>query len=253
MLGGVFDPALRVRAVEEVVTALKRALNGEFVGAILKGSALKGDFFPHWSDLDVHAFAAAPAMQGPRRPRPDVAFALQRELGAFDAASFGLGSLQVYCLSATQYPAEWVKPIPGTYELVAGRLPDAFLDVDVAAYRAKAAQDVDQCLAFISSRLESMIDKPHRELAGVVRRVGIDMKVLAYAIPIVVGEDPVRAWRWPLATALDTAEALALPGRPLSGFFALVDPWPADAARARHMLELALNTAEQTARWRTRL
>jgi hypothetical protein len=248
--GRPLDPKTCEEASRKVVASLKRVFGSALTGVIFKGSALKGDFIAFWSDLDFHAFVASAEMSSAREPHRHLALALQREFGTFVAEDFQAGSLQLYCIDASNYPADWVPSLPGTYQVVFGAAPECFAPVDMGAYRRRAEQDLIGICRFIPSLPAKILDHPDSRLPGWARRMGMDVKCLAYVVPICAGNDPDRVWRLPLLEAIRLAEPIAFPSRALSRFFDLVPPWPADIGRTRKLIELGLEAADDAAAWR---
>lgn len=230
----------RERLTGLVLGALDGAFGHALAAVIVKGSALHGDFVPHYSDFDVHAFVTA-GLSGPRTPDIDHALALQRLLAPIDATAFAVAYIQLYTVAAHGYPADWVPPVPGTYAIVRGQAPDALRAPDAATLRAAARAffervrlDADACLGRIA-------DAPAAGLAQEVRRFATLLKPLAHHAAILRGADPLRAWTLPLGEILPPSPALL-------ATFQEIRRWPevrGDPKRLRALFRLAYTSVAE--------
>jgi hypothetical protein len=128
------DPARRDALCARVIEAAIVAFGRQLRCGILKGSALKGDFIPHYSDFGVHLFVDPAAMQAVDVPRLDRALAFQAAFGQVDPRAYAVNACQVSFIAGGRYPDGWVKPIPGTYQVVYGEPPPGFAEADSADY-----------------------------------------------------------------------------------------------------------------------
>ncbi len=167
------DPARRAALSGVVLGAMRAAFGDHLRGAILKGSALKGDFIPYYSDFDVHAFVDTAAMQTATVPAVERALAFQAAIGAVEPRDYGVNALQIFFIAWDRFPADWVKPLPGTYTLIAGELPAGFTDIDPADYLVSAESFFASLLSgWYGSLVSSLLDKPNAALPRLARLAG---------------------------------------------------------------------------------
>jgi hypothetical protein len=118
-----------------------------FIGLLVHGSAVKGGIIPNCSDLDFQLYLDRAAFSWQGQLPLELAFAVRRDLEGMQLSPFRY----VQCLARTEEPEEnWVGPIPGTYHLVAGRLPvpEATAE-DLRASARRALTRLDPAPAFI--------------------------------------------------------------------------------------------------------
>ncbi len=215
---------------------------------ILKGSALKGDFIPYYSDLDLHAFLSADALLDGRAPRRELALALQAGLGRLRPSDYGCNSFQVSFLDWSSYPDDWARPLPGTYTVVHGVLPPGFTEVSAADYLPHCRAALQRLPGVTSSLLGRIADKPDSGLPPLLRLAGTELKAALYCALTLRTGDPDRAWRLPLGAALDELAPYLAAGEALRAYFRAVRDWPTlvtDAGRVREALGWALECLEE--------
>lgn len=235
-----------------VLDAARSAFGDHLRAAILKGSALKGDFIPGYSDLDIHCFVDRAVMATPELPQLDYAFAFQAAFGGVEPRAYGVNSCQVYFLAWNDYPAGWVRPIPGTYQLIYGELPSNFTEVDPADYVVSSRQYLDGLAKWRETIIGRFLDKPDSQLAPSVRLAGIILKPSCYCVLTVLGGDPFRSWRLPIAEAAPAASAAIGGTGALAAYFREVPKWPEreqDLEWLRQQLRLALDALADAAAW----
>jgi len=182
---GPLEARLRHECCARVVEAANNAFGPTFTGAILKGSALKGDFYPLFSDIDIHLLVDEEVLSAARVPRPHYALRLQEALAGIDPAAYQANSLQIYCLGNRSPDDDWVRPFPGAYEVISGELPRGFDQVAPADYERKAPIDLGNSLAFLERFPSTVADKPDASLPSMARRMGIELKVMPFLIATV--------------------------------------------------------------------
>lgn len=232
------------------LAAIREVLGDHLIGLIVKGSTLHGDFFPNYSDLDLHAFVDDEVLVAPQTLATRDSLALQARLSALPLAEFGIGSLQLYVLSWSQgYPPEWVKPWPGTYELLAGRLPAGFTDVDPEQYRRGAHECMRLFPSWKDAIVRRVVSSPDEALAGLARELGAIVKPMAYVAATLVTGDPRAVWTAPLQQTLSTIEPAVSPRHTFSTFFAGVKEWPPTPAGARDLIQTANDAVDDALSW----
>ena len=117
-----------------------------FIGLLAHGSALKGGFVPGCSDIDLQLYLDEAAFSAGKLPL-GLAMAIQRDLAQIDPAPFQY--IQCYAHSA-RLPDGYVGPIPGAYQIIAGRLPiSEATDAELRAAARQALATLDTRPAFV--------------------------------------------------------------------------------------------------------
>lgn len=221
----IMDPRLVEELSGRIVAAALGTLGDQARAIILKGSAITGDFFPYYSDLDVHVYTDPAAMRAPRSPRPELAFRFQASIAALDPASYQVSQAQVIFISTGDHPTDWTAPLPGSYRVLHGALPDHLQRVDEPRVRARALADLRGLDRWANSLIESMVDKPDGQLAAGVRLTGTILKPSLRQAATLLGAPAIEVWRWPLGRVLALVEPALLPEREASGYFAGAQRW----------------------------
>ncbi|MCL6650362.1 MAG: hypothetical protein K6U89_18830, partial [Chloroflexi bacterium] len=166
--------AVRERAARVLLDAAFAALGPDPVeAALVKGSAVKGDSVPGYSDFDFHLFVQSDRVPtlGGLRPAPGPALAFQKAIGGLDPAGYGVSSFRVHFVDSGKYPAEWLPPLPGTCEIVYGN-PPVGLPVpgprDIIREAGRFFGSAPQALAVV---VERVLDKPDGRLPALVREL----------------------------------------------------------------------------------
>lgn len=176
---------------------------GGVVAVLGKGSCFKGDFLPGYSDFDLHVFldpARAP-MLGPRAPALDRTVAFQRAIGPIRAEDYGAGALQISFVDAVDYPDDWTPPLPGTFTVLHGALPDSLPEPPPEAIRAQALAFFPRLRRDLRAHLHRIADKPDTRLAGAVRLLGTSVKPAVSTPPCSWGSRRWRSGRAPWGTS----------------------------------------------------
>lgn len=235
-----------------VLEAAREVLGETLVGAIVKGSAVLGDFFPGFSDFDVHLFAEPAAMRGPRSLRADLALNFQRRIGPLEPDTYNVSQIQIYFVSTGAHPADWTPPIPGTHRLIYGALPPNASTIGSDALIEQARLGLRNLDRWIDKQIESIVDKPDSRLSAPARLLGTILKPSLRQAATLLGADPIAVWREPLAEVLGLVEPALLPEREASGYYAGARDWHAvreDPAALRQMAHLGLRALEELAAW----
>lgn len=239
-------PERRVEAVELLLAALRDCFGETLRCVLLKGSTLKGDFIPGYSDLDLHSFLSPEVMIGRAAPRPELAMRFQASIGKLEPRDYDCNSFQLYFLNYDRYPEGWAKPVPGSYVVLHGELPPGFTDVTADEYRAHAREALRRLPVAVAQLIERGIDKPDRSLPPILRLAGIELKQATYAAASLLAEDPLVTWTLPRPEVLVRLSEAQLPYLPeLRAAFAALERWDEliadpDAVRATFLAALNL-------------
>lgn len=220
-------------------------------GMIVKGSAIKGDFIPYFSDFDVHIFADSRVMRGPLVPDISIAIPFQERFASIDVEGWQVSQIQVMIIDGDNPPPEWVPPLPNSYRVLAGSIPPAYQHVEPDELRIKAAQNLHGYSSWVDTLLGRIVDKPDHQLADSVRLAGTIMKAGLYEAAIVLGDDPIAVWNSSLQEILDTVEPQIFDDQPASRYYQRAWNWRevrADGAVLRPMLFNALTALDTLSR-----
>lgn len=215
-------PELRT-AIPTIVAALRDTFQDALTCAILKGSVYKGDFIPHFSDLDIHAFVRGIGRH--RTPTWAQSVAFQRRIGPLDPEAYTVNAFQVSFVDAEIYPEEWVPPWPGTYEVLTGAAPSSFARVDPAAYIHHARHNLSLLPGWAASLSRSFVDKPDRAVPRIVRLLGTYLKGALYDVGIIHTHDPGFVLTSPLTALVSLIAGAIDRGEALQRFYAQAARW----------------------------
>ncbi len=221
-MGSVTTPRVD-EAVARILPALQAVFGTHLRAATVKGSAIKGDFIPFYSDLDVHAFLAQAALLDDSAPRPDLALKFREAIGDLEPEAYGFGSFQITFIPA-EYPSDWSPSAPGTYRVLVGDPEALFGPSPPARYVSSSRARLDQVAAELASMVRSMVDKPDRALARQARLFGAYLKGQIYNAAVVITGDPLRIWRGRLDEVIQLLEPVGSPA--IGRFFSGVRSWP---------------------------
>lgn len=239
-------------AQERIVYALQDVFGSTLHSAILKGSAIKGDFIPFYSDLDIHAFLRSEGLMTSDTPRLDLALRFQQAIGGLEPETYGCGSFQVIFLPLA-YPADWGKPAPGTYRVLCGDPASILGDVSGEALYADATRRLDEIPSNLGQLVRSVVDKPDHELQRQSRLIGIFLKGAVYNAAVVIDRDALNVWRRALLDVLPGLEPVG--SAAVNAFFSGIQNWPqrrGDVRYHRMLVHDGLQALADLASWWTR-
>ena len=219
----------------------------DLAGMIVKGSAIKGDFIPWFSDFDVHLFVDDAVMRGPLTPSQAIAVPFQERFSAIDVDDYQVSQVQVMMISATRYPQDWTPALPGSYRLVYGAVPESLPEVTAEMARSHAFDGLVRYEQWIDTLLARIVDKPDQQLADNVRLAGTLLKAALYEAAIVLGSPPLETWERSLRDILDEVEPQLMPDQPATRYFERARRWREirdDGAELRPMLADGLSALQ---------
>ncbi|MGH2372529.1 MAG: hypothetical protein ACRDIC_03505 [bacterium] len=245
--------SITIPRVDEVVARILPALQSVFGphlrAAIVTGSAIKGDFIPYYSDLDIHAFVDHTVLMDENAPRADLALAFQEAIGGLEPGEYGFGSFQIIFVSA-DYRADWAPHLPETYQSILGDARAIFGDLSPARFIAHASRRLDQLPGEISTLVRTIVDKPDRSLERLSRLLGVYLKGQIYNAAVVITGDPLRVWQSRLDEVIPLLEPVASPA--LRAFFSGVRSWTesrGDPEYHRTLIHDGLQAMSDLAAW----
>lgn len=177
-----------------------------FVGLVCFGSAVRGDIFPGVSDLDFHLYlepAAFAVADGHDNILPlDLGLRIHRDLAQLDPTPFRYidGGAEIAFI-----PEGHIGPIPGTYHVVAGRLPvPEATNAEVKAQARQALAAVQPQPPFVAAALLQH-GRGRGDLAPTVRAFCQLVWPVVYQAACLQEDDALAAWRF---TKTQVAELL---------------------------------------------
>jgi len=251
------SPETLNRAVGLVVSACRTAFAQNLVCVTLKGSAVKGDFIPGYSDFDFHVFLKPEVMDGEDVPKAKYAVQFQRAFGQVDPADFEVSQFQIYFINSEKYPEDWAPPIKETYRILWGSLPETAKELDDDAYIRFAEQHLSLSSIEYSRRsnVAKFVDKPDTQIAHNVRLVGATLKNYMYSISILLTKEPKAAFKLELDKMITMVEKGIGSEGHFSNFFEYVSDWDRvrqDHDYARKAFTEGIKALDEIAHWATR-
>ena len=177
--------------VARVLETLKKVFTKNLSAVAVKGSVVRGDFIPYFSDLDIHVFANEKALMLGQAPRPEAAMALQEVIGELDLEAFQLSSIQLTFNNADRRPRTWSPSPPEVSRVLYGSLPPYDLSSD--NWQDDALSVLEELEKEMTYELRSVPDKDNDGLARIVRRQGVFLKGGAYSLAGLIMKDIKRA------------------------------------------------------------
>lgn len=177
--------------VARVLETLKRVFTKNLSAVAVKGSVIRGDFIPYFSDLDIHVFVNETGLTSGQAPRPEAAMALQEVIGELDLEAFQLSSIQLTFNNADRRPKTWSASPPEVSRVVYGSLPP--YDMNSDNWQDDALSVLEELEREMTYELKSVPDKNNDGLARIVRRQGVFLKGGAYSLAGLIMKDIKRA------------------------------------------------------------
>ncbi len=168
-----------------------------FIGLIAHGSAVKGGVIPSCSDIDFHLYLEDAAFTWHGQPSLQMGFAIRRDLEKINPAPFRY----VQCYARPGRSTEdWIGPIPGAYQLIAGKLPMPEATADQLRAAARKGLTELKAPTYI---MGSLLGRGGGRLARNVRLLCTDVWPALYQVLTLQQADAVRVWGWPKEQAID--------------------------------------------------
>jgi hypothetical protein len=195
------------RSIVETAAAIYiRHTQHWFVGLLVHGSALKGDFIPGCSDIDFHLYLDKQAFSASTGLPLETCLSIQRDLAELDPAPFRYIQCQAF-LDAL--PEEQIGPIPGAYLLLAGGIPVTLATQSQLREAArKRLAGLDAVSKYV---VDSLLEHGKERLSWHVRWLCTQVWPTVYQVLVLQGREPFSIWRLPKTQAL----ALLPPETPL--------------------------------------
>jgi predicted nucleotidyltransferase len=176
-------------------------------GIILHGSAHKGGGIPGYSDIDFMVFLTRECFDAQGELLDELVFAIQERIGPLPWQGAGFLDGQAYFYDARRLPPWWAGPVPGSYRVLHGRLPDEAVPT---AERLRAAsfrflrEELPQQVA---RDLASFADAADASLPRRLRLLGTRVTPAIFALAGHDADDVLELWAQPKFEALARLEA----------------------------------------------
>ncbi len=175
----------------KVLETLESVFTSQLSAVAVKGSVVRGDFIPYFSDLDVHVFLRETSLVQGQAPRAEAVIQLQEVVGQIELENFQLSSIQLTFNNGDRRPKSWIATPPEVCKVLYGSLPSYDLDSD--SWQDDALSTLEQLEREIVYELKSTPDKSNDGLARIVRRQGVFLKGGAYSLAGLLMKDIRRA------------------------------------------------------------
>ena len=185
-----------------------------FVGLLVFGSALKGGVIPGCSDIDFQLYLEEGAFGPEGTLRLETALAIHRDLATIDPAPFQY--IQGDAL-ASQPPRQAMALIPGTYHVLAGRLPVP--EATRQQVRDHAHAKLSALGAYTFDVPSTLLKHGGGTLQRTVRSLCTDVWLILRRMLALRMDDPLAVWRLPKEDAIALLPASERPGRYIRLFY----------------------------------
>jgi len=204
-----------------------------FVGLIAHGSAFKGGFIPGCSDIDLQLYLEDAAFITPGVLPLQIGIAIQRDLARLDHAPFQY--IQCYA-HACDLPADYVGPIPGAYQVVAGRLPIAeATNQQLRESARQALATLDPLPAFV---LRTLLQHGGGKLDRQARLLCTKVWPTLYQILALQQDNAVQVWGLPKEQAIALLPAQSDVNRTIRRFHQAVRVYYGEQASVEQAIEV---------------
>jgi len=243
----------RKSSIDSIVKACVDVFGKELRCVVLEGSALRNDFMPYYSDVDIHAYVDSSVLEDDRVPKLEYVTKFQEAIGRLIPRDAGASQFQVYFLPADRKPTRWCPPIVGTYEVLYGAPVPSMEPLALQEHLERQWHYLEEARRFRLDLLGRFVDKPNSSIPAVVRLSGTGVKGLLYALHTVLFKDPKRAISSPLSQILadicDEIPELSC----AKDFFGAVRDWSQverDPKKAREAFVSGIRSLAVIEKWR---
>lgn len=205
---------------QKAATVYVHHAGDDFVGLIAHGSAVKGGFIVGCSDIDFQLYVHPRALDLAGHLPFELTVSIHSDLSRIEPSPFRY--IQCYAFSSEHRRAGWVGPVPGTYALIAGRLPTAeatAVELRTSAARAIAELPPSGVPPYLA---DTLLDHGGGRLAQRVRLLCTDVWPALYQLLITHGGDPIAVWIMTKQQAIDSLPVDGDAAEAIRAFYAAV-------------------------------
>lgn len=217
------------------------------VGLLVHGSALKGGFIPGCSDIDLKLYLADGAFTTHGQLPLALCLDIQRDLSQIDPTPFRY--IQCDAISSTQPPNQ-IGPVPGTYHLIAGRLPvPEATEAQVRKAAHTALTTLRPLPAFV---FNDLLEHGGGRLSATVRLLCTKVWPTLYNVLTIHAQDVFSIWTLPKDRAIALVPPESILSGPLRAFSTAVhDYYPTEVSidQALTVIEHGIAVLQAASEW----
>ncbi|MFJ7978741.1 nucleotidyltransferase domain-containing protein [Lysinibacillus xylanilyticus] len=184
------------KIVEKVAFIYQYHTREDFIGLIVHGSVVKGGIIPGSSDIDFHIYLKETAFEKQGILPLELYLKIHRDLSKIDTKPFSY----IQCEALTdKLPEGFVGPVPGAYQIVAGRLP--VKEASNEQLKQTALQSLND-LTVVPKYFSTLLDHGKERLTRVVRLLNTQVSPTIYHVLSLVHQDAIEVWQMPKNKAI---------------------------------------------------
>ena len=234
------------RINKRVCDIIMKHLDSSCIGLIVQGSAIKGGFIQGSSDIDYILYVDDAALNEARRLPAELCIAIHKDLSSVEVRPFRYIQFSVLSLKTNTY----LGPIPGTYQLLKGRLlvPEATND---EIYQ-DAVKSLDKLSPADSFNTNGLLDHGEDRIERNTRLLCTIVWPIAYQLLTVIHKDGIRIWRLKKQEAVSLLASIPVVGNEITSFYQSVQsyyPLEQSAEKALKVIENGLSFINATKRY----
>lgn len=237
----------------EIVEACQRVFGTDLVAVIMKGSVVRGDFIPYYSDFDIHIFLHKNALEQERAPAFDLAMSMQATVGRIDLERLQISAVQVTYNNADSTPSSWSSTPPEVSRTLYGRSPE--YDTHSQNWGGDAISTLEGLEDERRYEIRAVHDISDSLLYRLVRRQGAFLKGGAHSLAGLFMDDIRAAQILPYWDLDDYLRKQTSGQLDLSKFHEYAERWKETRTRPgdlRSMFRIGMAQLESMAGYRTR-
>ncbi|MFI2128699.1 hypothetical protein ACH434_01455 [Lysinibacillus fusiformis] len=184
------------KIVEKVAYIYQYHTREDFIGLIVHGSVVKGGIIPGSSDIDFHLYLKETAFEKQGILPLELYLKIHRDLSKIDIKPFRY----IQCDALTdKLPEGFIGPVPGTYQIVAGRLPVE--EASNGQLKQTALQSLND-LTDVPKYFSTLLDHGKERLTRVVRLLNTQVSPTIYHVLTLIHQDAIAIWQMPKNKAI---------------------------------------------------
>ncbi|WP_342719188.1 hypothetical protein AAG068_10275 [Bacillus paramycoides] len=184
------------RIIGQVADIYQYHTGGDFIGLIVHGSVVKGGVIPGSSDIDFHLYLKETAFEKQGVLPLELYLEIHRDLSKIDTNPFNY--IQCEAL-ADKFPEGFVGPVPGAYQIVAGRLP--VKEATNEQLKQSAIKALNNIIV-VPKYFSTLLDHGKERLDRVVRLISTQVSPTIYHVLSYVHHDAIEVWQMPKNKAI---------------------------------------------------
>ncbi|KFN04279.1 hypothetical protein [Bacillus clarus] len=184
------------KIIGQVADIYQYHTGGDFIGLIVHGSVVKGGVIPGSSDIDFHLYLKETAFEKQGVLPLELYLEIHRDLSKIDTKPFSY----IQCEALTdKLPEGFVGPVPGAYQIVAGRLP--VKEATNEQLKQTAIKALNNIIV-VPKYFSTLLDHGKERLDRVVRLLSTQVSPTIYHVLSHVHHDAIEVWQMPKNKAI---------------------------------------------------